>query len=49
MRGDTRMMSVMPTGGSKSMVFILPVWYSCGLGSMTVVIVLLIVLCQDMV
>ena len=49
MHGNAQMMSVMPTGGGKSMVFILPAWCGRGLGSTTVVIVPLIALHQDMV
>ena len=45
MHGNARIMSVMPTGSDKSIVFILPVWCGRGLGSMIVVIVLLIALC----
>ena len=46
MAGEIPVIAVMPTGGGKSMTFMLPA--SCGHGGVSVVVLLLIALWQDM-
>ena len=46
MRGEERVLAIMPTGSKKSILFILPAFY--GVGGVTIVVVPLIVLKQDL-
>ena len=47
MRGEARVLAIMPTGGGKSLIFMLPAF--CSVGGVGVVVVPLIALRQDMI
>ena len=46
MRGEERVLAIMPTGSKKNILFILPAFY--GVGGVTIVVVPLITLKQDL-